>query len=180
MNTRTIRRGLAVAAVAAAATLLASGSAFAVEAPNVTVQTGVNTVSFTIAIPEMTGGVACVGPWIHTEGDASAILKSPTLDVANNPRNWFVGTPVSPVGGRGEMNHDGTSNYVYPSSGQTAVAKIPYIADGRYVAGSMCMRSAGDGTPIEYVLTQTPFTIGNPAPAGGGGTGSLGSLSFGS
>lgn len=178
MNTRIIRRGLSVAAVGAAAVLAMPGAAFAAQAPNVTAQTGINTVSFTITIPEMTGGVACVGPWIHTEADATAILNSPTLDVANNPRNWFVGAPVSPRGtSSGDiMNSDGTYSYVYPTSGQTEVAKIPYIPDGRYVAGSLCMRSAGDGSPIEYALTQTPFTIGNATSEPGG----TGSLSFGS
>ncbi|QCQ90210.1 hypothetical protein [Rhodococcus sp. SGAir0479] len=180
MNTRTIRRGLTVAAFGAATVLAMPGTAFAVEAPEVQIQTGVNTATFTITAP--TGSVSCVGPWIHTKADADNILKSPTLDVANNPRNFFVGAPVSPVGGGGSgstnRNPDGSENYVFPANGDTATAKIPYIADGTYVAGALCLTS--EEGQLVYALTQAPFTIGNPAPATGGWRGNFGSLSFGS
>ncbi|RVW00431.1 hypothetical protein EF834_17440 [Rhodococcus spongiicola] len=166
-------------ALASTAALAIPGTAFAVEAPNVTVATGINTATFTITAPE-SALAGCLGPWIHTEADAIAILNSPTLDVANNPLNWLVGNPVSPITPNGDRNSDGSLNYVYPEPGQTEVAKIPYIADGEYVAGSLCMGWDGAAT---WALTQTPFTIGSPDSSpgpGGSATGSLGSLSFGS
>ncbi|MCA1007426.1 hypothetical protein LCL87_17045 [Rhodococcus hoagii] len=178
MNTRIIRRSLAAAALGATAALAMPGTAFAVSAPIIQTQIGVNTVSFTLTVPITGVSEICAGPWIHTEADATAILNSPTLDVANKPLNWFVGSPVSPTGAGGSpyINPDGSTNYVNAYSGQTVVAKLPYIADGRYVAGIACYQAGGN----DYVLTQIPFTIGNPDTSEPGGTGSLGSLSFGS
>ncbi|WP_238840726.1 hypothetical protein [Prescottella equi] len=178
MNTRTIRRGLTVAALAATAALAMPGTAFAaIVTPTVTAETGINTATFTIAVPPIDPMQGCFGPVVHTEATANSLLNSPTLDIANNPINWMAARPVSPIDAN-NMNPDRSPSAVNVRSGETSVVTIAYIADGSYVAGTLCMEWV-DGN-VTYALTQTPFTIGNPDTPEPGGTGSLGSLSFGS
>lgn len=170
-----LKRVTTVTALAAAAAFAFPALAHAAPAATVTIATGVNTVSVTIKAPDAGNLSQCSGPWVHTAAQAKKLHESIELDIANNPINFFVGTPVSPNAGTSEgADRDA---WVDVNAGDTKTAKILYIADGNYVSGVVCV-TVEDNKPV-YSLAETPFTIGAPAPEPGNGTGSL-SSSFGS
>ncbi|KZL33189.1 MULTISPECIES: hypothetical protein [Rhodococcus] len=160
----TAAAALAIPATATAAPALAA----------VTIETVGTTTSVSIATPESTISLQCVGPWVHTEAAAAAVRNDPTLDVANHPENWFTGTPVSPA--NPEAYEEGDFVHVYPGDTRTAI--INDLPDGKYVAGVLCAGPNSSNDGLAFSLSETPFTIGDPVtqPEPGG----TGSLSFGS
>ncbi|NKS29257.1 hypothetical protein GS534_00765 [Rhodococcus hoagii] len=184
MNARTtIRRSLAVGALAAAAALALPCAAQAAVPADVRIDVDGNTIRATITVPQTPEGrTVCFGPWVHTEVSAQRILNSPDLDLDAQPVGWATFMPDSPSTGIaiGDQPYKST---VIVSDGQSGEAAMPAIAPGKYVAGVLCglwAERPGTIPPVTYTsLELYPLTVGDPALEPGG-SGSLGSLSFGS
>ncbi|MFD6515178.1 hypothetical protein [Rhodococcus sp. NPDC060176] len=169
--TSLIRRATTVTALAAATAFAVPALAHAAPAATVTVTSVANTANVTIKAPDGGNIGQCTGPWVHTAAEAKKLHESAELDIANNPINFFVGTPVSPNTGTSQgADRDA---WVDVNAGETKTAKILFIDDGNYVSGVVCV-AIEDNKPV-YSLTETPFTIGTPTTEPGNGTGSLSS-----